>query len=128
MLSLIGSLQSNPFSPEHVPRSAITSQESKLTEEAGATEPLAELDDEDDFEEDPFEIISKARRDATERQEVMDAAAAPDEKDRKRKRKEERRARKAQKADKAAARSEDTIPNPADEKTKKKRKRGAQEG
>lgn len=134
MLSLIGSLQPDPFSPEHVPKSAIVSQENQEVEETEAPVPFAELSDEVDSEDDPFEALSKTRQDLAERRAVIDTAddsladKAKEEKE-KRKRKEEKRARKEQKAaDKAVTKSDLIILNPVVEKTKKKRKRDAQEG
>lgn len=139
MLSLVGSLQPDPFSPSHVPKSAvpITVASTVLTVEEGPEpEQLPELSDDEDIEEeeDPFAILTRERDMAVERQQALSNAASPldqqQSKEEKRRRKEEKRARKAaKKAEKAEKAVKFDVPGAPDakEKSKKKRKKAEQE-
>ncbi|KAG6917424.1 hypothetical protein DXG01_002510 [Tephrocybe rancida] len=110
MLSLLGSIQSDPFSPEHVPESGPAAKASPGDSELERAEVANEIElgeeaeeDELDSDEDTFQTLGKtsdeaaaaeaARRDAA-------AAAALAEKEKKRKRKEGKADRAAKKAKK----------------------------
>ena len=137
MLSLIGSLQSDPFSPAHVSKSAVTTSgvsTVEAAEEEAVIEELPQLSDGDDeLDEDPFASLTQARDDAIERQQAtLNVASDERSKEEKRKRKEEKRAKKDKKRSEKAEKAEkavkfDTSDTPAMEaKPKKKRKRSEQ--
>lgn len=70
MLSLVGSIQPDPFSPEHVPQATVGSKP-KSTEESHKVEDgeLAEdmiAEEESSDEEDPFAALGRAKEEAAE--------------------------------------------------------------
>ncbi|KAI1781592.1 hypothetical protein LXA43DRAFT_1055861 [Ganoderma leucocontextum] len=96
MLSLVGSIQPDPFSPEHVPKASLTTVSTTSRNAAASQPPSAPLserevdamieDDDDDSDMDPFEKLGKMGDDA-ERQ-AREAQDAEAQKEKKRKRRE----------------------------------------
>ncbi|KAH8119076.1 hypothetical protein DFH11DRAFT_1696937, partial [Phellopilus nigrolimitatus] len=82
MLSLVGSIQPDPFSPEHVPKPAV----------AKNSETDEEPDDgnEESDEEDPFSNLARAAKDADEREAAEKEQKARDKEEKKRKKKEKK--------------------------------------
>ncbi|KAG6896431.1 hypothetical protein C0992_008308 [Termitomyces sp. T32_za158] len=98
MLSLLGSIQSDPFSPEHVPESGTAAAKTSPTEsEVERAEVQSEIqpddEDESDDDEDTFKTLGKMSEDAAAQEKARRLAeeeAALAEKEKKRKRKVER--------------------------------------
>ncbi|KAG6868108.1 hypothetical protein C0993_007518 [Termitomyces sp. T159_Od127] len=104
MLSLLGSIQSDPFSPEHVPESGPAAKpnptESELERADVRDEIQSEEEDESDGDEDTFKALGKMSEDALAQEKarrLADEEAAMAEKEKKRKRKAERADNKKQK-------------------------------
>ncbi|KAF7793962.1 hypothetical protein EIP86_005086 [Pleurotus ostreatoroseus] len=107
MLSLVGSIQSDPFSPTHVPDNSIVTvtstaprrpvqaepQDIAMDEDEGGEEGEAAAENESD--EDAFEALGRMGDEATARKAKEEA----DKKERKRKRKEEKAAAKEKEKD-----------------------------
>ncbi|KAI5120336.1 hypothetical protein M0805_009412 [Coniferiporia weirii] len=134
MLSLVGSVQPDPFSPEHVPQPAIATNVSAPTydeedgEEEHGLEQHDQLDDSD--EEDPFSHLGQARQEATEMaatEKLAKAREKEERKKRKREKKEKKEKRKAEKAAEPGGKLED-APTKTEKPAKKKRKHATQEG
>ena len=104
MLSLVGSIQPDPFSPEHVPKAPVTtatssSQRTKAPSQPPSAHPserevdamMAEAEAEEDSEDedlDPFQRLGKLADESERRAREAQEAAAQKEKKRKRKEKE----------------------------------------
>lgn len=118
MLSLRGSLQPDPFSSEHAPKSVIPSAEDSKREEVeveSMTAPIPELDDDDsDLEDDPLASAASKWREAEEEKKKED----------KTKRKEEKKRRRAEREAKETGGTDklDSVESP-DVRVKKKRKK-----
>ncbi|KAG6862220.1 hypothetical protein C0995_002151 [Termitomyces sp. Mi166 len=104
MLSLLGSMQSDPFSPEHVPESGLAVKASPTESEAERAEVQNEIqiddEDESDSDEDTFKTLGKMSEDAAAQEKarrLADEEAALADKEKKRKRKAEMAENKKQK-------------------------------
>lgn len=97
MLSLVGSIQPDPFSPEHIPQPAVSAK-AKATVETGIEEeeegaPAEEVQVEEELsdDEDPFAALGKAREEATEVKQVRkDKESSKLREEKKRKKKEKK--------------------------------------
>lgn len=101
MLSLLGSIQSDPFSPEHVPESGPAAKTSPTESEIERAEVQKEIqpddEDESDDDEDTFQMLEKMSGHAEKARRLADEEAALAEKETKRKRKTEKVENKKQK-------------------------------
>lgn len=97
MLSLVGSIQPDPFSPQHIPRPAVSAKANATVEaeigeeEEGDGAPAEEIQVEDELsdDEDPFAALGKAREDAVEVEQVRkDKESSKLREEKKRKKKE----------------------------------------
>ncbi|KAM5538915.1 hypothetical protein V8D89_007410 [Ganoderma adspersum] len=96
MLSLVGSIQPDPFSPEHVPKAPLTTVSTTSRNAAASQPPSAPLserevdamikDNDDDSDIDPFQKLGKMGDDAERR--AREAQEAETHKEKKRKRRE----------------------------------------
>lgn len=139
MLSLKGSIQPDPFSPEHVPQPAVRAnakpaEEDDAEEEKESQYPENPNEDSDLEEEDPFRHLNQVREKAEER----DAAEKERENDEKTREKEEKRRKKKEKKERkekekylAPASTNETVGTEASAENvkppKKKRKKSSQE-
>ena len=123
MLSLRGSLQPDPFSAEHAPKSVIPSaNESKRyeVEVESMTIHVPELEEDSELEEDAFDFVNEIRRKAEE----LAAADEERKKEEKAKRKEEKKRKRAEKEGKGAGGGDEVEGVESTElKVKKKRKK-----
>ncbi|KAF8070208.1 hypothetical protein FPV67DRAFT_1006801 [Lyophyllum atratum] len=107
MLSLLGSIQPDPFSPEHVPESGAkttrTDSEIEAIEVLHEIDPGEEEEDELESDDDTFKALGKTTDEAAVAQAARHAAevVALAEKEKKRKRKEEKANGKKQKRTKS---------------------------
>lgn len=98
MLSLVGSLQADPFSPEHVPEvSQSTTQPTQNSNEFEVPNVDPEEEPSDSEEVDTFNILHRSTNDAQMREASQREQEAEDEKEQKRKRKEARAEKKRKK-------------------------------
>ena len=92
MLSLVGSIQPDPFSPEHVPDHAVQTTTTEAQRKAPEPEPAVEdVPVVDSEEEDTFEMLGRLGDEATARRAKAEEAA---KNAKKRKRKEGKEAGK----------------------------------
>lgn len=115
MLSLVGSIQPDPFSPAHVPDHSVAAAAPRW-QPAAAPQDVAMADVEEvdeDEDEDAFETLGRMGDEAAERK----AAAEADKKARKHKRKEGKAGKEKEKAGEGTAADADTAQG------KKKRKK-----
>ena len=94
MLSLVGSIQPDPFSKDHVPdHSIISTTAPRRRAPQSQLQAEAEMDaEEDDAEEDAFELLGRKGDEAEAKEHARTDAEEAEKKERKRKRKEEKAA------------------------------------
>jgi DNA-directed RNA polymerase I subunit RPA43 len=105
MLSLLGSIQADPFSPEHVPETAssLHAPSEELDQQSLGDEPDIEMDDDHETDDyDTFRDLGKLGDEAAAKEKARIELVEKDKKDKKRKRKsgEDERQTKREKKEK----------------------------
>lgn len=118
MLSLVGSIQHDPFSPEHVPdHSTITvsSRKQPATQPAAASEIFDWGEDANSDEDvDTFETLARLNNEAEEVEGAQQSKQTKDDEEKKEK-------KRKRKSEKAAAQAEDGADGQPEKKRKKKK-------
>lgn len=91
MLSLVGSIQVDPFAPEHVPEGSQSTTQPTQAFEVDGTDEIVVEEPSDSEDEDTFDALHRAAADAASRETARkekEAQEAKEAKEKKRKRKE----------------------------------------
>lgn len=88
MLSLVGSIQADPFSPEHVPEGSQSTTQRTQGSEADGINGVTVEEPGSSEDEDGFDSLQRAANDAAAREAARKEKEVQEAKERKRKRKE----------------------------------------